>query len=488
MEPFSWPLVDEFLDRESELGRLEAWWQSAERRPIALIGRRRVGKSWLFRRFAHGKPAVLLVAEQLPAGTQLARFAQLLEPAVGVKPDLPDIAALFRVVYRAARKDKLLVVIDEFPWLLGSSAPEASRALTAVQAVMEEERDASKVKMVICGSHVSQMDALFGERNPMHGRLIRTELRPLSFADAGPFLAALDAPVAFERFAVAGGMPLYLSRLADGSVRSAVCREILDRSGPLWNEGRSILEQELHEPRVYFAILERLASGAKELNEIAQPMRMSGGVVAKYLNTLVDLRIVARHLPLGVPTTARVGHWRLEDPFLRFWFRFVFPFQSGLESGLRAVDLFDAEVGPYLADHVAPVFEDWCRAWLRSTHGEIVTTVGAWWGGAANRFRQSRQRTSEEIDAVGTSRGRVTLVAESKWTRRRLDTSIVTDIDMYKIPALEDAGFRVADCPRIVLFSRSGYSDGLHALADRDDRIELVDVEAALRTRPSAVP
>jgi AAA+ ATPase superfamily predicted ATPase len=484
MEPFSWPLVGEFLNRESELERLEAWWESAERRPVAMIGRRRVGKSWLSRRFAHGKPAVLLVAEQLPPGTQLARFAQLLEPAVGVRPDLPDISALFRVAFRAARREKLLVVIDEFPWLLGSTEPEASRALSAIQAVMEEERDASKVKLVLCGSHVGQMDALFGERSPMHGRLVRSEIRPLSVGDAAPFLVDLDPPAAFERYAVAGGMPLYLSRLADGTVRAAICREILDRSGPLWNEGRSILEQELREPRVYFAILELLASGDKELNEIAQPMRMDGGVVAKYLNTLVDLRIVARRLPLGAPSSARVGHWRLQDPFLRFWFRFVFPFQSGLESGLRAVDLYDAEVAPHLADHVAPVFEDWCRGWLRANRGASVTTVGAWWGNAANRFRRSRERSSEEIDAVGTLRNRVTLVAECKWTRRPLEASIVADLDTYKVPALVDAGFEVVERPRVVLFSRSGYSEGLQTLADRDERIELVDVESELAAHP----
>lgn len=61
--PYTWPLVDEFVDREAELTRLEAWWASAERMPLNVYGRRRVGKSWLLRRFGHDKPAVLLVAQ-----------------------------------------------------------------------------------------------------------------------------------------------------------------------------------------------------------------------------------------------------------------------------------------------------------------------------------------------------------------------------------------------------------------------------------------
>lgn len=87
----------------------------------------------MFRRFAHGKPALLLVAQQLPPGAQLSRFAESLEPALGVRPDLPDLVTLFRVLYRAARNEKLLVVIDEFPRLLGSTASEAQRALSVVR-------------------------------------------------------------------------------------------------------------------------------------------------------------------------------------------------------------------------------------------------------------------------------------------------------------------------------------------------------------------
>jgi AAA+ ATPase superfamily predicted ATPase len=76
------------------------------------------------------------------------------------------------------------VVIDEFPWLLGTSSLQVQQALSAIQAVIEEEQDSSKIKLVVCGSHVGQMEALFSERNPMHGRLVRTEVRPLPFAEA----------------------------------------------------------------------------------------------------------------------------------------------------------------------------------------------------------------------------------------------------------------------------------------------------------------
>ena len=126
------------------------------------------------------------------------------------------------------------------------------------------------------------------------------------------------------------------------------------------------------------------------------------------------------------------------------------------------------------------MFEDWCRGWLRAHRSQVATRIGAWWGNSANQHRRTRERSSEEIDAVGALRNRVTLVAECKWTAAKLTPSI---------PALRQSGLKVAERLQIVLFSKAGYSDSLHDQARLDDRIELVDVRAELqqaaRRRPA---
>lgn len=479
--PYEWASVNEFINRSSELARMDTWWKATTRQPLAILGRRRVGKSWLFRRFAHHKPAVVLVAEQLPVATQLARFAEVLEPVLGVRPALSGIGDLIKVLYRAGAETELLVVIDEFPYLLGSSAAEVAESSSAVQAAMENERDGSLLKLVVCGSQVSQMEAMFGEHNPLHGRLERLEVRPLSYTESSGMLTSLADPIErFERYCISGGMPMYLARLGIGSLRDAVCLNVLDRFAPLWNEGRVLVEQELREPRVYLAILERLAAGPQEVNELAQHAGLDSKRVSKYLSVLTELRLVSRSVPIGAGPDSRDGRWQLDDPFLRFWFRFVFVHQGDLEGGLDAGGLFDALVAPDISDHCAPVFEQWARAWLRTNRAAIAINWGRWWGNAANVYRRGKTRTTEEVDVVGLLRNQVTAVAECKWTNKQLTPSIITDLDTYKIPALRDAGLKIVKDPRIILMCRSGYSDSLVELAATDERIELVDVPAAL--------
>ena len=477
---FRWALIDMFLDREDELSVLEQWWSSADKMPLSLFGRRRVGKSWLFRKFAHGKPAVLLVAHRLSAGAQLTRFAEQLEPLLGVRPDLPDVASLVRVLFRAGRVLKLLAVIDEFPWLLPGTASGDEEVLSTVQAVFEEERDQSQLKLVLCGSLVGQMEALQAERSPLHGRLRPLELRPLPYQQAKTFLTGTGPIESFERYAITGGMPRYLSDLGLVDLRTAVCTKVLDRNGALWDEARTILEQELREPKVYFAILAQLATGDKELGEVTDLARLGTAQASKYLAVLEHMHIVRRRLPVLAPPETRGGLWHLEDPFFRFWFRFVFPYQEDLETGLRAEDLFDGEVAPVLNEHIGPEFEDWCRSWARTNLGGRARTVGAWWGPALDSLRRNKERTSEEIDIVGVGRGRVTVVGEAKWQNKPLDYSVLKDLREYKVPALRQAGFKLATQVTTVLMARSGYTEQVQLAAAEDAHLLLVDVPAAL--------
>lgn len=407
---FGWPVVDQFLGRVDDLALLERWWDSPSKEPINLYGRRRVGKSWLVRRFAHGKPACLLVASTSSQGAQLRGFAERLEPLLGFRADITDVAALFRVLLRAARQSKLLVVVDEFPWLLPGTEKGDAQILSSVGAVLEDERDASQLKLILCGSRIGPMGAMLGERRPLHGRLQPVQLRPMAFEQASLFMPSLSLLERFERFAITGGMPRYLAELSSGDVRTTVSARVLDRDGPLFDEARAVLEPQLRDSRNYFAIASALASGDKEQAEIIAATSLSASVVSKYLQTLAGLGIVSRATPIGASPDSRAGRWRLEDPFFRFWFRFVFPYQDDLESGLQAGDLFDTDVAPNLADHVAPQFEHWCRHWTRNSYGTAVSTVGSWWGNALNELRRRGQRTTEQVDIVAMSRNRVTLV------------------------------------------------------------------------------
>ncbi len=87
---------------------------------------------------------------------------------------------------------------------------------------------------------------------------------------------------------------------------------------------------------------------------------------------------------------------------------------------------------------MSPSIEAWCLQWLRTNSAGGVTKFGNWWGNAADAFRRTKERPSEEIDAVGSLRNKVVVVAEAKWTTAPMSPTIIDDLETYKIPALRE--------------------------------------------------
>ncbi len=480
MPAFAFDSQGEFLNRRADLERLEDWWAGGDRNALVLYGRRRVGKSWLFRAFADGKRAVVLVAERRAEGAQLKRFADQLEPSLGLRPDLSDLAGLIAALYKLGEREKTLAIIDELPYLLPLRAEQRYEALTAVQAVMEE-RGGSKLKLVLCGSYIGQMTALLSEASPLRGRLTPLAVEPLRFGDAQAFMEGIPSPQRWiEGYAVAGGTSLYLDELVRGraDLRTRVCERVLAPRGPLFNDPREILEEELRQPGIYFSLLEELAGAPRAIGDLAQAIGKRTHDLGPYLQTLEEMRLVEKVAPVTAQRAHRDHRFRLADGFMRFWFRFVFGFQEDLRTGLRPRDLYDGEIAPALAEHVAPVFEELCREWVRGQLGGTASRVGTWWGISLNELRRAGQRQTEEIDVVGLRRGVVGLVGECKWTAAQMTARTLEDLEAYKLPAMLQGKVRFASGgPLILLFSRSGFSRSLVELAAGREDLRLVGLD-----------
>jgi AAA+ ATPase superfamily predicted ATPase len=479
MDTYTWKPVDQFLNRRNDLALLESWWGSPTRDALALVGRRRVGKSWLFRKFAHEKPAVILVADRRLATTQMSRFADALEPHLAFRPEIPHIATLVRLLYQLGRDNKILAVIDEFPLLLAEGKAR-DEALSEVQAIMEDNRDESKTKLVFCGSLIGQMESLLNAGSPLHGRLQPLNVWPLTFAESKPMTEPADSPERrVVRYAVAGGMARYLDELGNGSLRDVVSMAVLDRRGPLFNDPRVVLEQELRSPATYFSILEELANHPALTEHLTNALQVSSSQLAPYLETLREMRLIETSAPVGARTGSRAHKHRVSDGFTRFWFRFVFPNQEGLQSGLRTEDLWDADIEPYLAGFVSPTYEELCVRYTRIVYGALAPNVGGWWGAALNKHRRTKSRLTEEIDVVAAQRGNLKVVGECKWTTGKMARSVLDDLRTYKIPAItEEKNLRVsAGGPDILLFSRSGFVQSLQDEAASHPKVVLVDLE-----------
>ncbi len=448
-----------FHDREEELAFLRGQVDRPGAGLVVLYGRRRVGKTELLREFARGRRAVFYVAEMGSAPDQRATFSGRVFETFGetalAGAAFPSWEAAFRFLGERAAKERLLVLLDEFPYLVDSDPTLPSILQRAWDAALKR----SRILLVLCGSSVGVMEReILGARNPLYGRRTgQWRLDPMGPREAGLFFPGLPADRRIEAWAVAGGVPAYLEAFARGrTLRESVLGAVLARGAPLFDEVRFLLLQELRDPRTYFSLLQGMAAGNTRPNEIAQAAGLADrGVASRYLETLRDLQIVERTYPVteSRPEKSRKGLYRIADSFVRFWFRFVLPNKSALEAG-EAEAVYDRRIAPALDDFVAPSFEEAARRFVHrpprpSPFPVPYERVGSYWD------------REGEIDVVAVGPEGELLLGECKWSRRAVGADVLVDLRRKAPRVLEALRIRGRPRVRFALFARAGFAPSL---------------------------
>ena len=460
-----------FINRASELEILEKRHASGRAEFFVLYGRRRVGKTELLARFCEGKRSIFFVADlgsEISLRSALSRTvnAALFGPGQ-MDAVYSSWEALFHALEQAAQAERLVVVLDEFPYMAAAHPPLAS----ILQKAWDQNLKNSKIMVILCGSYIGMMEeSVLGYQAPLYGR--RTAqylLEPLQFKDARLFFPSFPDEDQVRAYAVYGGTPAYLETIdSHRSLRENIQDNILSRGSYLYDEVRFILQQELREPRNYFAILEAIAAGKTRLNEIKLATGIDGATA--YLDTLQQLHLIERAVPVTEtqPHKSRRGVYRLKDHYLRFWFRYIHPNRSQLERGGAAM-ILNNRVLPEIDHYTSQAFEEICQQffWQSGLSGKIPfipENIGRWWN------------ASEEIDLAVLGAEEAILV-ECKWTNQAVGTNVLADLERKAASVKSELGSRKV---QFALCSRSGYTAQLIDSADKRGDVLLLDLDSIL--------
>lgn len=442
-----------FVNRIRELAFLEKRYASTQAEMVVLYGRRRVGKTELLRRFCEGKRHFFYVADLGTTETTLAEVAKRYGELFHNDPTSVHFATwdqAFKALARQATDERLIVVLDEFTYLLQTDAAFPS----ILQRLWDETLQHSRLMLVLSGSYIGIMEReVLAYQAPLYGRRTgQWHLQLLTFADAQLFLPGYSVPDQVRAYAVLGGVPAYLRQFTDRRpLLDNIEEAILSQGSFLYDEPRFLLQMELREPRVYFAILEAIATGRVRQEEISKFTGIKGASLSYYLNTLRDLGLLERLVPVteADPAHSRQGRYQILDPFFRFWFRFVYRERVHLERGdsttVRRVVESQSDALAGLA------FEEICRSWVWSQgdQGRIPfrpQRVGSWWDA----------QTQIDVAAVNDE---YILLGEYRWRSRPIGVEVLTELQQK---ATRVPGGRH---PILALFSRSGFTDALQTEA-----------------------
>lgn len=405
-----------FVNRLDELAALKAWWDRPHARPALVWGRRRVGKTALLQHFATitAAPVVFHTGTGEPAAAEIASLSR--QAAAALPDSLRDIAAepystwrdILDYLARRAVQSRVLLVLDEFPELLG-----ASPALPGIlRAFLDEIHGRTELRIILSGSAIRTIEEMREYRAPLYGRFDLTlqlhQFRPHEAALMLPELTPADRA---RVYGIAGGTPLYLSWW---NQRASIEENLLDLAGrpgsPLLTEGQLVMATEVGAGDHTMGVLTAIAAGRTKHGEIKDAI---GADPTRTLDRLVELRILERLLPVTEQDSrTRRRIYRVADNYLAFYLGSLIRFRAEIERGLGRTIV--SSLAAFLDQHMGPVYEEAFREHLRRTAnagmlGEGVVAVGPWWNDDGQ----------QEIDAVVLAQHNLTrvpiLVGEAKW-------------------------------------------------------------------------
>ena len=400
-----------FLDRARELTRLRRALSRPGGSLIVVYGRRRCGKSRLLQEALGGHARAYYLADLSDASIQrraLSIEAERIVPGFAAA-SYGDWAAVLETWRRRAPRDAWLV-LDELPYLV-----QVSPALPSIIQRIIDTPGERPLRLLACGSSQRMMHGLvLDETAPLYGRAAEViKVAPMP-PEALPAALQLDAEDSVVAYSIWGGLPRNWELAADyGSTSEALAALVLDRNGVLHGEPSRLLLDDMRSAVQANSLLGLIGSGCHRLSEIGGRVGQSATNLSRPLSRLIALGYVRREVPFGESTrSTRRTLYRLDDPFLLFWYRFVAPNRSRLEIDL--IDAVHAEVLARLAGHVAEVWE-----WLARRSVPQMAIDGLQWNPASRWWGRDVDGDPLEIDVVAESSDRRhLLLGEAKWSDR----------------------------------------------------------------------
>ena len=457
-----------FIGREKELCLLRQKLNSDKTECMLIYGRRRVGKSELIKEALKGVDACLVqyVCRKSTFALNLAAFGEEVAAAFNDKfARFDKLGQLLEYVFGKAVDKKVVVVIDEYPFMRGDDEAIDSE----LQIAIDTWQHNACLKLILCGSYIDVMKKIIDREAPLFGRFSEIiRLRPFDYYDSAKFFPSASNEEKFFLYSVFGGIPFYLLQIDERiSPQNNIERLIIPDGSVLENEIRLQLKMELAKEENANYVLEKIAAGVGKYSDLAGGCPGSNGKINHTLGKLEGMNLIEKDSPINHEKNHR---YVISDNLLDFYYTYIF--RQITARNIMATDQFyETMVLPHIESEYLPrKFEQLAKEYLirENKTGQFsppLPAVGRY------VYNDKKNRKNGEFDVVAkTERGNI--FYECKYKKSPVGMSIVNE----ELWQLKNLGLKFA---KLGFFSKNSFSPDIDP--NEYDLITLDDMYRQLR-------
>ena len=323
------------IGRTEEQAILHKALQSREAEMVAVIGRRRVGKTFLVHTVL--KEYISFEMTGIQDGTlsqQLSNFIDQLSefshsPLPLKKPDnWQEAFQILRTYLKQLPLDrKTVIFFDELPWI----ATHKSGFLNALGYFWNSWASRQSIVLVICGSAAAWMiQKVVNNRGGLHNRITRRiYLKPFTLKETEVYLKSRN--INFNRYQIVqlymsmGGIPHYLKEVERGKSATQNINDIcFSSNGLLKDEFGRLYPSLFAHAENHISVIRALGAYPKGLtrNQLVEKTKLpNGGGLTKLLEELEHSGFISAFRNFGKKSKKKL--FRLTDEYSLFYLKFI---------------------------------------------------------------------------------------------------------------------------------------------------------------------
>ena len=454
----------QFVGRQGELEKLRRKLESDRSENILVYGRRRVGKSELIREALKDADGIVIpyVCRKAPFAQNFLGLVQAVTHAFDESyVTFQNLAGLLSYVFHRASQQKVILFIDEYPFLREDDPSVDSEFQIAID---QYQHDAC-LKLILCGSYMDTMQKLVESSAPLFGRFSEImKVQPFDYYDAAKFFPERTNEERFFLYSVFGGIPFYLLQVRSGLTPEENVEQLLIPEGAmLESEIRLQLTAELSKEENANYVLEKIASGIGKYSDLADNFPGSSNGVHHTLTKLVDMDLVEKDAPINAAGNRRKQRYVISDALLDFYYSYLFR-ESTARSVLPAKRFYEMNLRAKMETEYLPRrFEQVAKEYLvrKNREGQIQPPffkIGRF------IYNDKAAHKNGEFDVM-TEDEKGYCSYECKYRKKPVDMTTVHE-EEYQISSLG------LPFHRLGFFSRSGFDGidpGQYSLTSLDD-------------------
>lgn len=449
----------QFIGRQRELSIIRERIASDKSEAVLVYGRRRVGKSCLIREALKDvtSPVIQYVCRKSSFHKNMEGLSKEVvktfqEPFVRFE----TIDQLLEYAYGKATQQKVVLFIDEYPFLRGDDEAVDSE----FQIAIDEWQHSSCLKIILCGSYVETMQKMVDSRAPLFGRFTEIlKLKPFDYYDSAKFFPNRSNEEKLLIYSVFGGVPFYLMQVDNRfSVAENIQKLLVPEGAILESEIRLQLTAELSKEENANFVLEKIASGVCRYSDISRDFSGSSGKLSHTLGKLEGMGLIEKDSPINASSNKRQHRYVICDNLLDFYYTFLFR-ETTARSAMSPDDFFQSNVEGPLESHYLPrKFEQAAKEYLlrQNRAGKITPPFSAI---GRYVYHDKAKKQNGEFDVV-TKDAKGLFSYECKYKKAPLGRKVVHEEEWQaKELGLDFYGFG--------FFSRSGFAEDVDASSYR---------------------